>query len=158
MRVGIFRGGCFTRPQHAAVELHGYLSYILECAVQGVPYTSYGYKGKQVRDQIHAREVANLFLEFFEVRRCGEVRNLGGQRPNSLSVNETIDLLDQAGYKLNWKYEEKNRTGDHRCYISDLTKVRSHFPRWKLQYDLKNILQELVFSAEARQHSYGSRV
>jgi CDP-paratose 2-epimerase len=144
MPVGIFRGGCLTGPQHAAVELHGYLAYIVECAVAGKEYTIYGYKGKQVRDQIHSYDVAHLFLEFFRSPRCGEVYNLGGGRTNSLSILETVDALAGMGLKLRYTYKDTNRVGDHICYISDLSKVRAHFPHWKMQYDLPRILDEIA--------------
>jgi CDP-paratose 2-epimerase len=144
MPVGIFRGGCLTGPQHAAVELHGYLAYIVHCAVTSKEYTIYGYKGKQVRDQIHSCDVAHLFLEFFRSPKCGEVYNLGGGRKNSLSILETIDALAGMGLKLRHSYKDTNRTGDHICYISDLTKLRSHFPNWKMEYDLPRILGEIV--------------
>jgi CDP-paratose 2-epimerase len=144
MPVGVFRGGCLTGPQHAGVELHGYLNYIVRCAVLGKPYTIFGYKGKQVRDQIHTYDVNTLFLEFFRNPRCGEVYNMGGGRGNALSVLETVSALEGRGHKLEYRYEEKNRTGDHICYISDLTKIRSHFPNWTLSYDLGRILDEIV--------------
>ncbi len=144
MPVGVFRGGCLTGPQHAAVELHGYLAYIVHCAATGKEYTIYGYKGKQVRDQIHSSDVAHLFLEFFRSPRCGEVYNLGGGRKNSLSILETIDLLDGMGLKLSYSYKDTNRTGDHICYISDLTKLHNHFPSWKMEYNLPRILEEIV--------------
>ncbi len=144
MPVGIFRGGCLTGPQHAAVELHGYLAYIVHCAATGKEYTIYGYKGKQVRDQIHSYDVARLFLEFFRSPRYGEVYNLGGGRKNSLSILETIDALAGMGLKLRYSYKETNRTGDHICYISDLSKLHSHFPNWKMEYDLPRILDEIV--------------
>jgi CDP-paratose 2-epimerase len=144
MPIGIFRGGCLTGPQHAAVELHGYLTYIIVCAVSGRRYTIRGYKGKQVRDQIHCHDVARLFLEFYRHPRCGEVYNLGGGRQNSLSILETIDLLANRGLQLQYEYDETNRVGDHICYISDLSKIRSHFPAWKLEYDLPAIIEETV--------------
>jgi CDP-paratose 2-epimerase len=144
MPIGIFRGGCLTGPQHAAVELHGYLAYIVLCAVTGRPYTIFGYKGKQVRDQIHANDVVQLFLHFFRAPRCGEVYNLGGGRQNSISILETIEVLDAIGCKLDYTYTDQQRTGDHICYISDLTKIRSHFPAWELEYDLPKILRQLV--------------
>src|SRR5437870_807406 len=118
MPIGIFRGGCLTGPQHAAVELHGYLAYIVLCAVTGRPYTIFGYKGKQVRDQIHAGDVARLFLHVFRRPRCGEVYNLGGGRQHSLSILETIDVLSEIGYTLRYEYDPVNRNGDHICYIS----------------------------------------
>lgn len=144
MPVGIFRGGCLTGPQHAAVELHGYLAYIALCAVEGREYTVYGYKGKQVRDQIHSHDVASLFLEFFQAPRSGEVYNLGGGRANSLSILETVEKLKALGYTLKASYSDTNRIGDHICYISDLTKIKSHFPGWKLEYDIDTILEEIV--------------
>jgi CDP-paratose 2-epimerase len=154
MPVGIFRGGCLTGPQHAAVELHGYLAYIVLCAVQGRPYTVYGYKGKQVRDQIHSSDVARLFLHFYRSPRCGEVYNLGGGRGNSVSILETIDLLNGMGLRLEHTYKDQNRIGDHICYISDLSKVRAHFPAWKLEYDLSRIVSEIV-ERQARRAASG---
>ena len=144
MPIGVFRGGCLTGPQHAAVELHGYLTYIIVCAIAGKPYTIHGYKGKQVRDQIHCRDVARLFLEFYRQPRCGEVYNLGGGRSNSMSILETIDLLTEIGLQLRHSYDETNRIGDHICYISDLSKLHSHYPDWKLQYSLTAIIEEIV--------------
>jgi CDP-paratose 2-epimerase len=144
MPVGVFRGGCLTGPQHSAVELHGYLAYIAHCAVTGKKYTIYGYEGKQVRDQIHAHDVASLFLAFFRSPRCGEVYNLGGGRANSLSILETIDALAAMGLKLDYDYNPTNRTGDHICYITDLTKVRSHYPGWSIQYSVTHTLQAIV--------------
>ncbi len=151
MPVGIFRGGCLTGPRHAAVPLHGYLAYICGCAVDGVPYSVIGYRGKQVRDQIHCRDVARLFLAFYEKPRCGEVYNLGGGRANSISILETIDILAAMGHSLSWTYQESNRIGDHVCYISDLSKVRSHFPGWRLEYSLEQIVDALVAAARERQ-------
>lgn len=144
MPVGVFRCGCLTGPQQAAVELHGYLAYIIICAVTGRPYTIYGFKGKQVRDQIHCRDVARLFLEFYQHPRVAEVYNLGGGRSNSLSILETIDLLDGLGFALRYQHQAANRIGDHICYISDLRKVRSHFPGWQMEYDLPKIVSEIL--------------
>ena len=144
MPTGIFRGGCLTGPQHSAVELHGYLAYIVLCALTGREYTIYGYNGKQVRDQIHSRDVAQLFLEFYKNPRPGEVYNLGGGRQNSLSILETIEMLAQMGYHLRYSYNPTNRVGDHICYISDLRKIRTHFPNWQIKYDLPKIISEIV--------------
>ncbi|MBI1790032.1 MAG: NAD-dependent epimerase/dehydratase family protein [Acidobacteria bacterium] len=144
MPTAAFRAGCLTGPRHAAVPLHGYLAYIIHCAVAGRAYTIYGHKGKQVRDQIHCRDVARLFLEFFRHPRCGEVYNLGGGRDNSLSILETIDLLDEMGYRLRYGYHEEPRIGDHICYFSDLSKIRAHFPDWRIGYDLPRILAGIV--------------
>lgn len=144
MPVGVFRGGCLTGPAHSAVELHGYLAYIVLCAVTGRPYTIHGYKGKQVRDQIHSNDVAALFLQFYEKPRPGEVYNLGGGRANSMSILETIDHLAAMGLTLQHSYKDQNRKGDHICYISDLTKVREHYTEWKLAYGLPRIIDEIV--------------
>jgi CDP-paratose 2-epimerase len=144
MPVGIFRGGCLTGPDHAAVELHGYLNYIVRCAVTGRPYTIFGYGGKQVRDQIHAYDVAQLMLAFARDPRCGEVYNMGGGRENSISVVETINALSDRGLRLTYRYDDRARSGDHICYISDLRKIRTHFPGWRLTYDLPRMLDEIV--------------
>ncbi len=150
MPIGIFRGGCLTGPQHAAVELHGYLNYIVRCAVRGEAYLIHGYKGKQVRDQIHAADVAALFLHFHGAPRAGEVYNLGGGRGNSLSILETIAALEARGYALRASYDDTARRGDHICYISDLGKLHAHFPGWKLAYGREAILDEIVAYFEAR--------
>jgi CDP-paratose 2-epimerase len=144
MPVGVFRGGCLTGPEHSAVELHGYLAYVIRCAITGREYTVYGYKGKQVRDQIHSRDVARLFVEFYKTPRAGEVYNLGGGRQNSLSILETIDILSEMGYTLRYRYDPTNRVGDHICYISDLSKIHSHFPQWKMEYDLRSIVSGIL--------------
>jgi CDP-paratose 2-epimerase len=144
MPVGIFRGGCLTGSRHAAVELHGFLSYIAACATSGREYVIYGYKGKQVRDQIDARDVASLFLEFFQSPTRGEVYNLGGGRSNSMSILETIRAMEERGFPLVHRYDPQHRTGDHICYITDLTKVRAAFPKWRIRYDLNAILDEVV--------------
>src|SRR5262245_50193530 len=144
MPIGVFRGGCLTGPQHAAVELHGYLAYIVVCAIAGRPYTIRGYKGKQVRDQIHCRDVARLFLEFYKHPRRGEAYNLGGGRENSLSIIETIDLLKGLGFELHHQYNPNPRIGDHICYISDLSKLRSHFPQWEIEFNKHRIVCEIA--------------
>jgi CDP-paratose 2-epimerase len=157
MPVGVFRGGCLTGPGHSAVELHGYLVYIVICAMTGKEYQVYGYKGKQVRDQIHSHDVANLFMEFYQAPRCGEVYNMGGGRKNSVSILETIDLLDAMGYKLKHSYKPENRIGDHICYISDLAKIHQHFPNWKMEYDLPRILGEIVDARRKVAETAGGR-
>jgi CDP-paratose 2-epimerase len=144
MPVGVFRGGCLTGPQHSAVELDGYLAYIILAAVTGKEYTIFGYKGKQVRDQIHTRDVARLFREFYNHPRSGEVYNMGGGRANSLSILETIDMLAGMGYKLKYSYKPENRVGDHICYISDLTKLHDHFPGWRQEYTIGRIVTEII--------------
>lgn len=144
MPIGIFRCGCLTGPLHAAVELHGYLTYIILCAMQGCEYTIFGYKGKQVRDQIHCDDVASLFWEFYKNPRPGEVYNLGGGRANSLSILDTITALDAIGYRLRYRLSDKARIGDHICYISDLSKVKSHFPDWQIQYNIRANIASIV--------------
>ena len=144
MPVGVFRAGCLTGPQHAAVSLHGYLAYIVKCAATGTPYTIFGYKGKQVRDQLHSRDVASLFIEYYKNPRCAEVYNMGGGKPNSLSILETIESLDRRGLRLNHQYRDENRIGDHICYYSDLTKTRAHFPSWRIEYDVERIIGEIA--------------
>jgi CDP-paratose 2-epimerase len=144
MPVGVFRGGCLTGPQHSAVELHGFLAYIVHCAVTGREYTVFGYKGKQVRDQIHCEDVFSAFMEFRKAPRPGEVYNLGGERRNAMSVLETINALASMGFHLNWKYKDENRVGDHICYISDLTKLRAHYPNWKPKHSIEAILEQII--------------
>ncbi len=145
MNVGVFRGGCLTGPQHSGVELHGFLSYLVKVAVQGGTYTVFGYKGKQVRDQIHSADVIAAFEAFAAHPRPGEVYNLGGGRGNSVSILETFARLqDLLGREVKWTYSEANRIGDHICYISDLRKLRSHFPGWDITHSLDDILEEMV--------------
>jgi CDP-paratose 2-epimerase len=157
MPVGIFRAGCLTGPQHAAVQLHGFLVYLVDCAVSGREYTIFGYKGKQVRDQLHCDDVARLMLQFFRSPRCGEVYNLGGGRKNSVSILEAIDLLAGMGLPVHHQYSADNRVGDHICYITDLGKVRSHFPGWEIKHDLSHILAEIA-EARSKLHSRGSEI
>jgi CDP-paratose 2-epimerase len=161
MPTGIFRCGCLTGPHHAAVELHGYLAYIVSCAIHGREYSIFGYKGKQVRDQIHCSDVASLFLEFYKAPRCGEVYNLGGGRTNSLSILETIQILADMGFQLKHKLLPENRRGDHICYISDLRKVRADFPAWEIKYDLPRLLSEMVSkyspASDVPDHAAGRR-
>lgn len=150
MNVGVFRGGCLTGPSHSGVELHGFMSYLVHCAVAGKPYTIFGYKGKQVRDQIHSLDVVRAFEAFAREPRPGEVYNLGGGRDNSASVLECIDLIEQVGGpRLDYTYSEQNRVGDHICYISDLRKLRTHYPEWSITRPLRAIAEEMV-AAEAQ--------
>lgn len=147
LKVGIFRGGCLTGPQHSAVELHGYLTYIIDCAVNNKPYTVFGYKGKQVRDQIHSKDVASAFYEFYKKPGQGAVYNIGGCRENSISILETIDILKKDfGLKLNYTYVDQNRVGDHICYYSDMTKFKRDYPAWDIRIKLHDIIEEIVKS------------
>lgn len=148
MPIGIFRGGCLTGPQHAGVELHGFLNYIVKCAVQGKHYTIYGYKGKQVRDQIHSYDVCTAFYEFLKSPRPGEVYNIGGCRENSTSILEIIRELDNLGHTLNYTLSENSRIGDHICYISNMNKFKTHYPNWKMTKNLKTILKEIIESSK----------
>ena len=145
LKVGVFRGGCLTGPSHSGVELHGFLSYLVKVAVTGQTYTVYGYKGKQVRDNIHSHDVIRAMEEFAANPRPGEVYNLGGGRANSVSILEAIERIDLiTGRKLNWVYQDQNRKGDHICYISDLRKLRTHFPNWTITRSLNDTLEEIV--------------
>jgi CDP-paratose 2-epimerase len=145
MNVGIFRGGCLTGPSHSGVELHGFLSYLVKVAVHGQPYTIFGYQGKQVRDQIHSADVIRAFEVFAQNPRPGEPYNLGGGRQNSASVLESISAIeDLIGRKIQWRYHDQPRRGDHICYISDLRKFTSHYPEWQITRSLADILVEMV--------------
>jgi CDP-paratose 2-epimerase len=147
MNVGIFRGGCLTGEHHSGVQLHGFLSYLVKVAKAGEGYTIFGYKGKQVRDQIHSADVIGAFVEFAGNPRPGEVYNLGGGRENSASILECIARIeDLLGKKMKWEYSDTARAGDHICYISDLTKFRTHYPDWRLTTSLDQILRKMVES------------
>ena len=140
-----FRGGCFTGSRHSATELHGFLAYLMRAAIEGRQYRIFGYKGKQVRDNIHAFDVCRALHEFFLNPSCGEVYNIGGSRANSLSVREAIDCIEQVcSKKLDWTYEKENRIGDHICYITDLSRLKSHYPQWSITRSLDDIFEELV--------------
>lgn len=156
MKVGVFRGGCLTGPMHSGVELHGFLSYLVHVAVTGKPYTIFGYKGKQVRDQIHSHDVIKAFEAFARDPRPGEVYNLGGGRANSASVLECIALIEEiGGYSVNWSYADSNRIGDHICYISDLGKLKAHYPEWSITRSLPGIIEEMIEAEERRAEEDG---
>jgi len=145
MKVGVFRGGCLTGPSHSGVQLHGFLSYLVKVGVRGEKYTVFGYKGKQVRDNIHSHDVIQAFEAFRQSPKPGEVYNLGGGRANSISILEAFDMIETiTGKKIQWEYQEKARRGDHICYISDLSKLRRDFPQWEITRDLPSILAEMV--------------
>jgi len=149
LNVGVFRGGCLTGPQHSAVELHGFLNYIVGCAVNKKPYTIFGYKGKQVRDQIHSFDVVSSFHEFYLNPKKGEAYNLGGCKQNSASILEIIDLLkENFDLKLQYSYKEDNRIGDHICYYSDMTKFKKDYPKWKIGFGLNDIIKKIVKAKE----------
>ena len=146
MNVGIFRGGCLTGPNHAGAELHGFLSYLVKCIVNNKPYTIFGYKGKQVRDNIHSWDLVNMFWEFHQNPKQGEVYNAGGGRDNSTSILEAIDTINRiAGTNWsNYTISEQNRIGDHIWYISDLRKFRTHYPNWNITIDLEETIRQMV--------------
>ena len=147
MKVGVFRGGCLTGPSHSGVELHGFLSYLVKVGVTGGSYSVYGYKGKQVRDNIHSYDVVRAIEEFAANPRPGEVYNLGGGRENSISMMEAIAKIEElTGRKLDWRYVDEARKGDHICYISNLAKFKSHYPKWKITRGIDAILEEMTGS------------
>lgn len=146
INVGIFRGGCLTGPNHAGTELHGFLSYLVKCIINDKPYTIFGYKGKQVRDNIHSWDLVNMFWNFHQNPKPGEVYNAGGGRSNSISILEAINTINNIANK-NWsdyKISEQNRIGDHIWYISDLTKFKNHYPNWDITINLNDTIKQMV--------------
>jgi len=144
LRTVSFRGGCLTGPNHSGAQLHGFLAYLMKCAVTGAEYTVFGYKGKQVRDNIHAGDLVRAFDAFYRAPRAGEVYNIGGGRFSNCSMLEAITQCEEiAGRKLNWKYSETHRVGDHIWWISDLRRFQGHYPSWRLEYDVPRILREM---------------
>jgi CDP-paratose 2-epimerase len=144
MKTGIFRGGCLTGGGHSGTELHGFLSYLMLCCLEGRRYTIFGYKGKQVRDNIHSRDLVNMLWHFHLNPRPGEVYNAGGSRHSNASMLEAVKLCEQiSGKKLDYIYDETNRIGDHIWYISDVSKFKKHYPNWDYQYDLNDIISEI---------------
>jgi CDP-paratose 2-epimerase len=145
------RGGCLTGPNHAGVELHGFLSYLVRCNLIGREYKVFGYKGKQVRDNIHSEDVVRFMLAFAANPRCGEVYNLGGGFENSCSIREAFALVAEiSGREQVWSYVDENRLGDHICYYSDLTKMKSHYPEWGITRSLTQTIEEITESWSAR--------
>ena len=145
------RGGCLTGPSHSGVELHGFLSYLVKCNLEEKEYVVFGYKGKQVRDNIHAIDVAGFMLAYIENPRCAEVYNLGGGKDNACSVLEAFKLVESiSGVPQRYRYVDQNRIGDHICYYSDLRKMREHYPNWTLTRSLPQIFTEIVDGWRAR--------
>ena len=145
MKTAIFRGGCLTGPAHSGTQLHGFLAYLAKCIVNGNPYTVFGYKGKQVRDNIHSHDLVNMFWQFYLKPRIGEVYNAGGSRHSNCSMLEAINICEElSGREMIWTYEENNRVGDHIWWISDVRKFKSHFPEWEYRYGIREILEEIV--------------
>jgi len=148
------RGSCLTGPHHAGVELHGFLSYLVKAQLEGRPYRIYGYKGKQVRDNIHSYDVARLIEAIYENPRCGAVYNLGGSRANSCSILEAFEIVTQlTGKKMSAEYQDANREGDHVCYITNLRRVQNDYPNWTITKSLQDIFVEIVASWQQRSAS-----
>ncbi len=140
----VFRGGCLTGPAHSGAELHGFLSYLVKCAITKRTYKIFGYKGKQVRDNIHSYDLVNAFYHFFKNPRQGEVYNMGGGRFANISVLEAIELSEEiTGNKFNYEYIDKNRMGDHIWWISDVSKFKSHYPKWNYKYNIEDTVREI---------------
>lgn len=151
MKTGVFRGGCLTGPHHAGVELHGFLNYLVIASLEERPYTIFGYKGKQVRDQIHARDVIDSFWAFAQAPRPGEVYNLGGGKGNAASLLECVEKVAAlTGKRPKLTYSDQNRIGDHICYYTDLRKLESHYPGWRLKHGLDEIIDEMVSKMSKR--------
>ena len=145
------RGGCLTGPNHSGVELHGFLSYLIRCNLEGREYKVFGYKGKQVRDNIHSEDVAAFIVEFCREPRCGEVYNIGGGYENSCSILEAFTMVESlTGKPQRYTYVDENRIGDHICYYSDLRKMKAHYPAWTITRSLQDIFREIVGSWQER--------
>jgi CDP-paratose 2-epimerase len=151
MRTGVFRGGCLTGPNHSGAQLHGFLAYLMKCTITGNPYTIFGYKGKQVRDNIHSYDLVNMFWNFYQSPRSGEVYNAGGGRFSNCSMLEAIAMCEEiTGNKLSCSYSDTNRVGDHIWYISDVSKFQDHYPAWEFSYGMKETLVEMFTSLKKR--------
>jgi len=156
MKTGAFRGGCLTGPGHSGAQLHGFLAYLVKCAITQTPYSVFGYKGKQVRDNIHSYDLVNAFWHFFQNPRCGEVYNIGGSRHSNCSMLEAISVCGKlTGRLMNYQYLDSARTGDHIWWISDVRKFRSHYPDWTFRYNIEEIIQEIHEGLMERQKSEG---
>jgi len=151
MRTGVFRGGCLTGPAHSGAELHGFLAYLVRCAVTKRPYTIFGYKGKQVRDNIHSNDLVQCFWHFFNSPNAGAVYNIGGSRHSHCSMLEAIDLIEEiCGHRVNYSLSDEARSGDHIWWVSDVSRFQRDFPTWSYSYDLKATLIEMVDAATER--------
>lgn len=150
-RTACFRGGCLTGPAHAGAELHGFLAYLARCAVTGTPYTIFGYKGKQVRDNLHSDDLARAFWEVFRAPRSGEVYNIGGGTTANCSVLEAIALCQEiTGREMVWSVDETNRTGDHIWYISDLGRFQAHYRSWSPGHSMESMTREIIDAIQDR--------
>ena len=145
MKTVSFRGGCLTGPKHSGTMMHGFLSYLMKCTISKNKYTIFGYQGKQVRDNIHSKDLADAFYKFYENPSSGQVYNIGGGVENNCSILEAIKLCEElTGNKLNYEYTDQNRIGDHKWYVSDIRKFKSHYPDWKQKYTLVDTLEEMA--------------
>jgi CDP-paratose 2-epimerase len=151
LKTAVFRGGCLTGPNHSGTQLHGFLAYLMKCTITGDPYTIFGYKGKQVRDNIHSFDLVSMFWEFFKAPRAGEVYNAGGGRFSNCSMLEAIELCENiTSKKLNFSISEENRIGDHIWYVSDVSKFKEHYQNWEYSYDLESTLVEMYDNMSVR--------
>ena len=148
MNTVAFRGGCLTGPAHQGAELHGFLAYLIKCAIHQKPYTIYGYKGKQVRDNIHSSDLIKAFWLFYQNPKKGEVYNIGGSRHSNISMLEAIHKIEEiCGKRVPYSLSDQARSGDHIWYISDIRKFKAHYPDFEYDYDMDRILTEMVNSA-----------
>lgn len=151
MKTGVFRGGCLTGPNHSGAQLHGFLAYLMKCALTGDHYTIFGYKGKQVRDNIHSYDLVNMFWHYYQNPKQGEVYNAGGSRFSNCSMLEAIEMCENiTGNKMKFSYAETNRIGDHIWYISDVSKFRNHYPAWNYKFNLTDTLNEMYLNMKSR--------
>ncbi len=159
LKTAIFRGGCLTGPAHSGAELHGFLAYLVRCALTGRPYTIFGYRGKQVRDNIHSNDLVSAFYEFYENPKSAAVYNIGGGRFSNCSILEAIEIIDHlAGKKVNFTLSDQERSGDHIWWVSDTRKFQRDYPNWKQVYDIKTILNEIILSTEERLKKESTKV
>lgn len=151
MNTAVFRGGCLTGPKHSGTKLHGFLSYLMKCAITGNHYTIFGYKGKQVRDNIHSYDLVNMFWHYYQKPTSGEVYNAGGSRHSNCSMKEAIKICEElTGKKMNYSYAQDNRIGDHIWYISDVSKFKAHYPTWDFKYGILDILSQIHDGLKSR--------
>ena len=148
LKTGIFRGGCLTGPNHSSAELHGFLSYLVNCGIKNISYNIFGYQGKQVRDNLHSSDLVNMFYHFFLNPKYGEIYNVGGQRNNSCSIIEAIEKIDiTLGIKIKYKINSDFRKGDHKWWITDMSKFKRDYPQWSQKYNLERILEDIYHSS-----------
>ena len=156
MKTASFRGGCLTGPAHSGAKLHGFLAYLMKCTLTGEQYTIFGYKGKQVRDNIHSYDLVNAFYHFYQNPTSGEAYNIGGSRHSNCSMLEAISICEElSGKKLDYTYTDDNRSGDHIWYISDVRKFQYHYPDWQYKYSLRDILED-IYNAQVNRQSLPS--